>query len=206
MLPKLHIIFEHWKYNKQFDVYVSNLGNILDKNKQKKKTFVTSDGYMVIRCKKKCVSIHRLVMLTFHPIIDAENYTVDHLNHNKRDNSVKNLEWVTAQENLERAKRDFIHICNRNKQIKTEPKNKKSKKSLPKSIIITNNTTKNSITIKADYNPYLLESILNKYFIEQKVVMPYVSAKKIIKQIFNGTNSDGHKKYYGYYFEAIYNS
>jgi hypothetical protein len=45
-------------------------------------------------------------MLTWKPIPDAENLTVDHLNHNKRDNSLYNLEWVTQKENLRRAKED----------------------------------------------------------------------------------------------------
>ena len=47
-------------------------------------------------------------MLTWKPIPDAENLTVDHLNHNKRDNSVANLEWVTFTENQTRASRDQI--------------------------------------------------------------------------------------------------
>ena len=47
-------------------------------------------------------------MLTWKPIPDAENLTVDHLNHNKRDNSLINLEWVTFVENQARAKRDRI--------------------------------------------------------------------------------------------------
>jgi len=47
-------------------------------------------------------------MLTWKPIEDRENFTVDHLDHNKRNNAVENLEWVTAFENMERAKADTI--------------------------------------------------------------------------------------------------
>lgn len=50
-------------------------------------------------------------MLTFKPIPNAEDLTIDHLNHNKRENSVFNLEWVTQEENLLRAKKDFINIA-----------------------------------------------------------------------------------------------
>jgi hypothetical protein len=39
---------------------------------------------------------------------DAENLTVDHLDHNKRNNSLDNLEWVSEEENLRRAKADLI--------------------------------------------------------------------------------------------------
>ena len=49
-------------------------------------------------------------MLTFKPIPNAESLTVDHLNHNKRDNSFNNLEWVTKEENERRANRDYIRI------------------------------------------------------------------------------------------------
>ena len=47
-------------------------------------------------------------MLTWRPIPNAEELTVDHLNHNKRDNSLENLEWVTKEENLRRAAEDLI--------------------------------------------------------------------------------------------------
>lgn len=33
-----------------------------------------------------------------------EQLTVDHLDHNKRNNSVDNLEWVTRAENMRRAR------------------------------------------------------------------------------------------------------
>ena len=54
--------------------------------------------------------MHRLVLLTWRPIPNAEDLTVDHLNHNKRDNSVNNLEWVTEEENLTRAKNDYVIV------------------------------------------------------------------------------------------------
>ena len=37
-----------------------------------------------------------------------EDLTVDHLNHNKRDNSLSNLEWVSKDENQKRANNDLI--------------------------------------------------------------------------------------------------
>ena len=38
-------------------------------------------------------------MLTWKPIPNAESLTVDHLDHNKRNNSVENLEWITSSDN-----------------------------------------------------------------------------------------------------------
>jgi len=37
-----------------------------------------------------------------------DNLTVDHLDHNKRNNCVDNLEWVTDSENKRRAKEDHL--------------------------------------------------------------------------------------------------
>ena len=49
-------------------------------------------------------------MLTWKPIPYAESLTIDHLNHNKRENTIYNLEWVTRKENLNRACNDLIKI------------------------------------------------------------------------------------------------
>ena len=46
-------------------------------------------------------------MLTWEPIPNAEDLTVDHKDHNRRNNAVSNLEWVTREENLLRAEKDF---------------------------------------------------------------------------------------------------
>jgi hypothetical protein len=42
--------------------------------------------------------IHRLIALTFLPNPDGYS-TVDHINRDKKDNSVQNLRWVTQMEN-----------------------------------------------------------------------------------------------------------
>lgn len=54
------------------------------------------------------VSVHRLVMENFNPIADMEKFEVDHLNNNKQDNRIENLQWVTKQENLRRQNERII--------------------------------------------------------------------------------------------------
>jgi hypothetical protein len=49
-------------------------------------------------------------MLTWRPTANAENLTIDHLDHNKRNNALTNLEWVTREENVRRAEADYIAI------------------------------------------------------------------------------------------------
>lgn len=108
LLPKVSI--ERWKYNKQYDIYVSSFGNLMDK-KYKLINPQIGCGYLYYQGR----SIHRIVMETFKPVNGYSLLTVDHLNHNTRDNRLSNLEWVTREENETRAMRDeisSIHVSN----------------------------------------------------------------------------------------------
>lgn len=65
-------------------------------------TCVSRNGYLEIAhqvngCRKK-FSVHRLIALAFVPGY-FENATVNHINGNKLDNSIENLEWVTLPHN-----------------------------------------------------------------------------------------------------------
>ena len=109
ILPRFLFKIERWKWNSDYRVYVSNLGHIKNEHKQDLPVYIDSNGYCRVHtacCRYK--TVHRLVMLTWRPIPNAEELTVDHLNHNKRDNSLENLEWVTKEENLRRAEEDLI--------------------------------------------------------------------------------------------------
>ena len=96
--PKLHICIERWKYYLPLDIYVSNMGNIKDVNGEQQRV-CASDGYLFYKGKK----VHRIVLEAWRPVPNYAKLTVDHINHNTRDNSLSNLEWVTAEENNQRA-------------------------------------------------------------------------------------------------------
>ena len=119
ILPQLFIKIEKWKWNKEYRVYVSNYGNFRNEHKQLLPIKINNNGYCLIKTECGLKLAHRVVMLTWKPIPNAEELTVDHLNHNKRDNCLENLEWVTKEENELRAKEDFIDIEISNKDIKT---------------------------------------------------------------------------------------
>lgn len=97
---------------------VSNLGRIRNNksNKIRKTKLITySNGslpyeHIVIRYKRKYYSyyVHRLVMIAFEPKLNIKNLHVNHINHDTLDNTLKNLEWVTVQENIDKKRFTFV--------------------------------------------------------------------------------------------------
>lgn len=111
ILPSINLrrSIECWKWNSEYRVYVSNLGHIKNEHKQNVAMKINTSGYCVVFVNGMHVLIHRLVLMTWRPVPNAFELTVDHLNHNKRDNSIMNLEWVTREENTRRAQKDLVN-------------------------------------------------------------------------------------------------
>ena len=88
------------------------MGRVKNRSKELVPPNVCKNGYMAIYIPylHKLVLLHRLVMLTWQPRTDAEFLTVDHIDHNLRNNNIYNLEWVTKEENKRRAERDYVDI------------------------------------------------------------------------------------------------
>ena len=117
MLFSLHLTLERWKWNDEYQVWVSTLGNVRGKNKKDKKILIAKNGYCAVKIGSKLVLVHRLVMKTWRPCENMGQLTIDHLDHNKRKNCLSNLEWVTREENERRAIEDYYDI-QENKAIK----------------------------------------------------------------------------------------
>jgi hypothetical protein len=82
---------------------VSDKGDVYIENKKytrKKKQTTNKYGYKVTAINGKQEKVHRIVMEAFEGKSDL---TVDHLNMNKQDNRLENLEYVTVGENKKRA-------------------------------------------------------------------------------------------------------
>ena len=77
--------------------YISSLGRFKNKNGNLV-NFKKSSGYKRLRISKQKYLLHRLVAITFIPNPDNKEQ-VNHIDGNKLNNAVENLEWVTNQEN-----------------------------------------------------------------------------------------------------------
>ena len=48
---------------------------------------------------KRTFRVHRLVMMAFNPVKNMNELEVNHIDGNKKNNKLENLEWCTASEN-----------------------------------------------------------------------------------------------------------
>lgn len=97
---------ELWKYVPTWEQYymVSNQGRV---KSLRTGNIIVGDynnfGYRRVTFydgnRKQRVFLHRLVMMVFRPVFNMDTLQVNHIDGNKDNNSVSNLEWVTQSEN-----------------------------------------------------------------------------------------------------------
>lgn len=82
---------------------VSETGDIFQIYKtmiKKKRLTENPDGYLRTRIGNKFMMVHRIVMEAFN---GKSELTVDHLDRDKKNNNLNNLEYVSFEENIKRA-------------------------------------------------------------------------------------------------------
>ena len=97
------------KYELKYNYYVTEDGQIWS---QKTNKYLSQhkdkDGYLKVRLiskddKRHTYSVHRLVLENFCPTAGMNNLQVNHIDGNKENNSLSNLEWMTCLENIHHA-------------------------------------------------------------------------------------------------------
>lgn len=103
------MVKEIWKPIKGYSnkYFVSNLGQIKSlKSNKIRKPELHSDGYLKIKLwrnnKPKSFLIHKLVAKYFLKVVPGKT-KVSHIDGNKMNNTISNLEWTTQKEVVERS-------------------------------------------------------------------------------------------------------
>ncbi len=123
------INMEQWKDIVGYEDYyqISNLGRIKSKYYNRIRGYILNQGgycvaQLCVKGKRKGIALHRLVAIHFIP--NPNNLEqVNHIDFNKENNNVNNLEWCTALQNT-------LHKKNAGRAKGGAPKgNKNAKKS-----------------------------------------------------------------------------
>lgn len=66
---------------------------------------------------RKTFQVHRLILMTFNPVENMENLEVNHINGDKSDNSLKNLEWCSGSFNVRHSLQTGLKVPARGEQV-----------------------------------------------------------------------------------------
>lgn len=97
---KIHNIkYNMYKINKNGQIWSNFLNDFL-------KTDISTRGYLRVRLRTnssetKTFMVHNLLMETFKPVENMKNLYVNHIDGDKTNNDLDNLEWVTHKQNIE---------------------------------------------------------------------------------------------------------
>jgi hypothetical protein len=86
-------------------------------------------GYKVIKTRsKECWYVHRMVMELYGPECPGDGYIVDHIDENKTNNNISNLQWLTRGENVKKS----ASLTHRSRKLTTDDADEIRKKYRPR--------------------------------------------------------------------------
>lgn len=96
------------KYVFKYPYFVNENGEVFSQKTNKfMKQHLDKDGYAKVRLTtedgRHTFSVHRLVLEAFSPREDMNQLQVNHIDGDKLNNRLSNLEWTTCQENIQHA-------------------------------------------------------------------------------------------------------
>ena len=93
---------EYWLPITGYNYWISNMGRIMNNKQKLLKPYTIRGGYLMIGLHSNGTRfrlyVHRLVMESFVGVC-PDGYEVNHIDHNRRNNRVENLEYVTKSQN-----------------------------------------------------------------------------------------------------------
>ena len=110
-----------WKKIENTNYEVCTDGRVRNKNGYILTPNIKNNGYHQVRLsiegKQKSFLVHRLVMLTFAPIDNPDDFQVNHIDENKSNNDISNLEWCDREYNCNYGARNDKVSATRGKAV-----------------------------------------------------------------------------------------
>lgn len=109
---------EEWKQFRDTRYDVSNMGRVRSTLRPDKlgnirknqagimKLQPKNNGYLQVQLSGKWYAVHRLVAEVFMGLPEDKSMVVDHIDSNKQNNQLTNLQWLSTKDNVKKAYRD----------------------------------------------------------------------------------------------------
>jgi len=94
-------IKDYYTVNDKGEFFSDNSGKMKTRNRAGTEYQIIN--FMTIDGKKRTFRAHRLVLMAFNPVKNMDKLEVNHIDGNKKNNNLSNLEWCTGSENQRHA-------------------------------------------------------------------------------------------------------